>query len=147
MGGAYASRERPLYDRGRVGRVEPMDAGASKELDRARRLERGLIRVRWFAVVLGFYLVFQSNSGPPPYASQTVLLLGYLTISVLPVGNLLIWIAVDRPKTLLSLQRIGWAAFLLDASAIFALAWIYSYDPKGFVWVVIYILPLEGALR
>jgi signal transduction histidine kinase len=75
------------------------------------------------------------------------LLLGYTIISGLAVGNLLIWIGVNRPKTLLSLQRLGWMAFLMDAVAIFSLAWTYSYDPKGSVWVVIYILPLEGALR
>jgi signal transduction histidine kinase len=127
--------------------MEPREAGASRELDRARRLERGLIRVRWFAVILGFYLVYQSNSGLPPYASRTVLLLGYTIISVLAIGNLLVWIGVGRSKTLLSLQRLGWGAFLMDAVVIFALAWTYSYDPKGTVWVVIYILPLEGALR
>jgi signal transduction histidine kinase len=127
--------------------MEPIAAGASKELERARRLERGLIRVRWFAVILGFYLVYQSNSGPPPYASTTVLLLGYSLISVLGAGNLLIWIGVGRATTLVSLQRLGWSAFVMDALVIFSLAWIYSYDPKGSVWVVIYILPLEGALR
>jgi signal transduction histidine kinase len=127
--------------------MEPREAGASRELDRARRLERGLIRVRWFAVILGVYLVYQSNSGLPPYASRTVLLLGYTIISVLAIGNLLVWIGVGRSKTLLSLQRLGWGAFLMDAVVIFALAWTYSYDPKGTVWVVIYILPLEGALR
>jgi signal transduction histidine kinase len=127
--------------------MEPIEAGASKELERARRLERGLIRVRWFAVILGFYLVYQSNSGLPPYASRTVLFLGYTIISLLAMGNLLVWIGVGRLGNLLSLQRLGWAAFLMDAVAIFALTWTYSYDPKGSVWVVIYILPLEGALR
>jgi signal transduction histidine kinase len=127
--------------------MEPIAAGASKELERARRLERGLIRVRWFAVILGFYLVYQSNSGPPPYASTTVLLLAYSMISVLGMGNVLVWIGVGRATTLVSLQRLGWSAFVMDAVVIFSLTWIYSYDPKGSVWVVMYILPLEGALR
>ncbi|HYT80331.1 MAG TPA: ATP-binding protein [Actinomycetota bacterium] len=147
MSYAYASRERPLYDRGGVGRVEPMEAGSSRELDRARRLERGLIRVRWFAVVLGLYLIRETNSGLPPYASKTVLLLGYLIIAALGVGNVLIWIGASRCRTLLALQRLGWGAFLMDAVVIFSVAWIFSYDPKGSTWVVIYILPLEGALR
>jgi hypothetical protein len=124
-----------------------MEAGASRELYRARRLERGLIRVRWFAVVLGLYLVHESNSGPPPYASGTVLLLGYIIMSALAIGNVLVWLGVNRTKTLIAVQRLGWAAFLMDAVVILSLAWTYSYDPKGSVWVVIYILPLEGALR
>jgi signal transduction histidine kinase len=127
--------------------MQPIEAGASRELERARRLERALIRVRWFAVILGFYLVYQSNAGLPPYASRTVLILGYSIISVLAIGNLLVWIGVGRLDTLLSLQRLGWAAFLMDIVIVLALAWTYSYDPKGSVWVVIYILPLEGALR
>lgn len=130
-----------------MGRVGPMEAGTSRELDRARRLEWGLVRVRWFAVGLGFYLVYESNAGLPPYASRTVLLLAYLIISGLAVGNLLVWLGVNRLKSLLALQRLGWAAFLMDTVAILSLAWTYSYDPKGWVWVVIYILPLEGALR
>ncbi len=147
MGYAYASREPPLYDRGGIGRMEQMETGSSMELDGARRLERGLIRVRWFAVVLGLYLVQQTNSGLPPYASKIVQLLGYLIIAALGVGNVLIWIGASRCRTLLALQRLGWCAFLIDAVVIFSVAWIYSYDPKGSTWVVIYILPLEGALR
>ncbi|MGH2555724.1 MAG: ATP-binding protein, partial [Actinomycetota bacterium] len=137
-------------DEGPLGRVGTMESGARRELDRARRLERGLIRVRWFAVVLGLYLVFQTNRGVAPsvpLASQTVLLLGYIIITALGVGNVLVWIGVNRSKTLLSLQRLGWAAFLMDAVVILSLAWTYSYDPRGSTWVVIYILPLEGALR
>ena len=44
----------------------------AKEVEQSRRLERGLIRVRWFAVGLGFYLVTQTNAGFPPHASRTV---------------------------------------------------------------------------
>jgi signal transduction histidine kinase len=119
----------------------------SRDLDQARRLEFGLIVVRTFSVVLGVYLVYESNSGPPPHASDTVLALAYALIGALALGNLIIYATWRRAATLTALRRLALAAFGFDAVIIFAFAWVYSYDPRGVTWVVIYILPLEGALR
>ncbi len=124
-----------------------MVPGQAGDVVQARRLERGLVRVRWFAVVLGVYLVSQSNAGSPPFASTLVQNLAFVLIGALAVGNALVWLASERLRTERGLARLGVAAFILDAIVVFTLAWLYSYDPKGFVWVVIYILPLEGALR
>ena len=125
-----------------------MTRGPKGDLEQAKRLERGLMAVRWFAVVLGFYLVSQTNVGaPPPLASRTVLTLGYITIAALAIGNVAVWLATNRARTLRGMRLAGAAAFALDAAVIFALAWTFSYDPKGATWVVIFILPLEGALR
>ena len=124
-----------------------MLARQTKNLEQARRLELGLVRVRWFAVFLGFYLVSQTNLGAPPRASHAVVAAAYSIVGALAAGNVLIWIAATRLSSLLAMRRLGLAAFLFDAALIFGAAWIYSYDPKGSTWVVIYILPLEGALR
>ena len=45
------------------------------------------------------------------------------------------------------IRRIGLGAFAVDALALLGLAWLYSYSPITTVWVIMYILPLEGALR
>src|SRR6266536_4914962 len=92
----------------------------AKELEQARRLERGLVRVRWFAVALGFYLVSQTNTGFPPYASNLTLTLAYTVMSVLAVGNVVITIATRRIQTVKSFRRLGAAAFAFDAMVIFA---------------------------
>jgi signal transduction histidine kinase len=63
------------------------------------------------------------------------------------VGNLGIGLLVDRTRSDAAVRHLGLFAFGLDAAAVFALTWLYSYDPRGATWVVIYILPLEGALR
>jgi signal transduction histidine kinase len=120
---------------------------SSRDLDQARRLERGMIRVRTFGVILGVYLISQTNTGPKPYASDLILGLAYALMALLALGNAAIWLATRRATTLAALRRIGLAAFVFDAIILFALAWAFSYDPKGNTWVVIYILPLEGALR
>jgi signal transduction histidine kinase len=118
-----------------------------KSLEQARRLELGLVRVRWFAVVLSLYLVSQTNAGQPPRASHAVLVGAYGIVVALAAGNVFIWLAAERLRSLRALQILGLCAFLFDAALIFGSAWTYSYDPKGSTWVVIYILPLEGALR
>jgi signal transduction histidine kinase len=119
----------------------------ARELEQARRLERGLVRVRWFGVVLGLYLVTQTNSGFPPHASHTVLVLASTMMAALALGNVAIAIGTRKIQTIEGLRWLGLAAFAFDAMVIFASAWIYSYDPRNPTWVVIYILPLEGALR
>jgi signal transduction histidine kinase len=124
-----------------------MDTSTSVEFTRSRRLERLLIRVRWFGVLLGVYLVSQTNSGPPPHASDTVLVLAYAILAVLAVGNMVISLAMARIRTLPAVRRLGLAAFSFDAAVTLSLAWAFSYDPKDATWVVLYILPLEGALR
>jgi signal transduction histidine kinase len=119
----------------------------TRDLEQARRLERGLIRVRWFGVALGTYLIFQTNSGSPPFASNLVLALSYCIIGALAVGNIAIWWASNHARSVSSMKRVGVAAFALDAAVLCSLAWVFSYDPRGNTWVIMYILPLIGALR
>jgi len=126
-------------------RATPTDP--ARDLEHARRLELGLILVRGFSVFLGLYLTYETNNGPPPHASPTVLWWGYVLIGVLAAGNLAMYLVWRRAATLGGLKRLGFASFAFDTMIIFGFSWLYSYDPKGFTWVVIYILPLEGALR
>jgi signal transduction histidine kinase len=124
-----------------------MDTSTTIGFARARRLEGVLIRVRWFGVLLGVYLVSETNSGPPPHASHTVLTLAYAILACLAAGNLVIALWTARVRTLPAVRRLGLAAFSFDAAITFSLAWAFSYDPKDATWVVLLILPLEGALR
>jgi signal transduction histidine kinase len=124
-----------------------MFAWTGRTLDQAKRLERGLVRVRWFAVVLGAYLVAQTNEVPPPHASDSVLIAGHAIMAGLALGNIVIWFLTERVRTSAGIQAVGLAAFLMDAAVILALSWLFSYDPKGSTWVAIFILPLEGAIR
>jgi signal transduction histidine kinase len=124
------------------------EAGNSRSsLEQAKRLERALVRVRWFGILLGAYLVSQTNVGSPPRASTRVVELAYLTIGLLALGNLGFWTALNRTRSEGAVRRLGMTAFAFDAAALLAVSWLYTYDPRGATWVVIYILPLEGALR
>jgi signal transduction histidine kinase len=122
-------------------------AGALNDVEQAKRLERSLVRVRWFAVVLGVYLVSQSSTGLRPYPSHAVTVAGYAVFAVTAAVNLAVQLLVDGARTPAQLRRLGLAVFVFDTCLLFTLSWLFSFDPKGQVWVVIYILPLEGALR
>lgn len=126
-------------------RATPTDP--ARDIEQARRLELGLIVVRGFSVFLGLYLTIETNNGPPPHASQTVLAWGYALIGALAAGNLVMYLVWRRASTSGALEKLGFASYAFDIAIIFSFTWLYSYDPKGNTWVIIYILPLEGAIR
>jgi signal transduction histidine kinase len=120
------------------------------ELEQQRRLERALVWVRWLGVILGAYLITQTNTGPPQYfprAPERNLELGFGLLTLLALVNILVWRGTAGSPGRRELNRLGFLAFATDVVVILGLAWVYSYDAKTTVWVVIYILPLEGALR
>jgi len=121
------------------------------EFEQASRLERGLVMVRWLGVALGVYLISQTNAGDPHYfpfrASSTRIDIGYAMIAGLALANLAVWRGTERARSARRIRQIGMAAFVVDAAVLLGLAWLYSYDPRGSTWVVIYLLPLEGAIR
>jgi signal transduction histidine kinase len=117
------------------------------EFEQASRFEAGLVWVRYFGVVLGVYLISQSNAGPPPHASPTVLVLGQSIMAALALGNSLILIAVRRCRTYERLRGIGVVIFSFDITVVLALVWLFSYNPNDQTWAILFILPLEGAIR
>lgn len=117
-----------------------------RDLAQARRLETGLIGLRWFVVMLGGLLTFltaQDRTDAPGYAVP----LGFGLVAVLAIGNVLITLAVERAKRPEDLAPVGFGAFLLDIAVITGLVWIGADRPDDATWVVAYLLPLEGAIR
>jgi signal transduction histidine kinase len=109
-------------------------------------LERGLVRVRWFAVAFGLFQVSQLNSGTPR-PPHGIVAASYVTIAFLGIGNALIRRLSGRTQDARTLRRIGFGAFLLDGAVILTNVWLGSYDRYGAGWVIAYILPLEAAVR
>jgi signal transduction histidine kinase len=116
-------------------------------LDQAKRLELITVRVRWFGVLLGVFLVATTNQGSPPHASSLVVTISFVAVGLIAAANAVIHWSIERVRTEAGMRGLGLTAFLVDVVAVFAFTWLYSYDPAGNRWVIIYILPLEGALR
>jgi signal transduction histidine kinase len=110
------------------------------------RLELNLVRIRWFGVAFGLFQVWQGST-QPPVPPPRVVAIAYAVVILLALGNVLVWLATRRIVSVTRLRRVGIAAFALDAFVIFSTTWVYSYDRNSTIWVLLYILPLEGALR
>jgi signal transduction histidine kinase len=116
-----------------------------RDLVQARRLERGLIALRWLVVVFGVVqtaLVVRDDVDSPGYAGP----LGFSLVAALAVGNLLISMLADRAEGESELRRVGIWGFALDVMIVNGLIWATA-EPGNSVWAVAYILPLEGAIR
>lgn len=120
--------------------------GRPSSREELARLELNVVRIRWFGVAFGLFQVWQGST-QPPIPPRHVVAIAYAVVILLAVGNVLVWLATRRIASVTRLRRVGLAAFALDAFVIFSNTWIYSYDPNSTVWVLLYILPLEGALR
>ena len=119
---------------------------AVRDFSPLSRLERTIVWIRWFGVAFALFQMSQLGllpPEPPDYARP----LGYALVGVVAVGNLLIMAAVSRAREAASLRRIGAAAFGLDIAVLFSFVWLFSYDRHETTWVLLYVLPLEGAIR
>jgi signal transduction histidine kinase len=63
------------------------------------------------------------------------------------VGNVVISGAVRRSRTYEHIRRVGALTFAFDTAVVLALVWLFNYDPNGDTWAILFILPLEGAIR
>lgn len=139
--------------------------GIPSRLERRRTLERGLVRVRWFGAAFAFFQVFMSRDPAcPPGAVLRELTnkithytpgcdpsfvkpTGYALAAGLALLNVGILFALRRARSDKGLARLGVAAFLADHLFLIGFTWMYSYTLESAIWVILYIAPLEGALR
>jgi signal transduction histidine kinase len=117
-----------------------------RDFEQARRLERGLIAVRWFGVIFAAVQVSQARTlepTPPEYTTP----FGFVLTALLTLGNIVVAARTRRAARAEQLTVIGMVAFALDIAVALGLVWLYSHDENSVVWVASYILPLEGAIR
>ncbi len=117
-----------------------------RSVEQIRRLERQLVTLRWLVAAFGAVQVgfaIRDHAADPAF----VLPLGSALVVGLTVGNLAISNAARRAPTARQLDAIGLTAFVLDAVVILTLVWLSTSGPADPVWVVGYLLPLEGAAR
>ena len=108
-----------------------------------RRLEQGLIKIRWFGVLFGIVAIMVT----PTWPDDLTRLLTWLFVVVLVVGNLVIWGAIGRIGNDQTFSRLGLAAFAFDATVIMSFVWLAAYEEPYVTWALLILLPIEGALR
>jgi signal transduction histidine kinase len=112
----------------------------------ALRLERQLAILRWLVAAFGAVQVgfaIRDRGHDPGFA----LPLAVALVIGLTIGNLAIANALRRDLDPGQLRSIGVAAFALDAVVLSGLVWVVPNGPADPVWVIGYLIPLEGAAR
>lgn len=109
-----------------------------------KRSEHTMMIARAIGAPWAFFQVFTYNERPYP---QGVEALAYLLVALLVVGNLAVYIASKRVQSFEGSQRLAGASLSLDILVIGGIVWLFGFDPVTAMWAVLFILPLEGAMR
>jgi signal transduction histidine kinase len=117
--------------------------GSQAALQRMLRTEGTIVRIRWAAVAFGLLQVFTYYLPHPPAALPAAL----ACVALLAAGNVAVSGAVLRVATPRAARRLGLAALGLDIAVIMGLVFVYTFDPDTAMFALVYVLPLEGAVR
>ena len=102
-----------------------------------------MVRIRWVAVVFACLQVATYYLPYPP-GTQAV---AYGIVALLAAGNAAVWWSYRRAPDLRSVRWLQIGSLVLDAVVVMALVFVYTFDADTAMWAVIYILPLEGAIK
>jgi signal transduction histidine kinase len=140
-----AERPRPGTETERVrARVHEESGRHPYQLADIRRSERSMILVRWAGVLFAVIQVLAYRELPyPPGVPETALGLA----AFLALANAGIWYASRRTETFQSARSLAVAALTLDIAVASAFVWLYAFDPSSALWAILFIIPLEGAIR
>jgi signal transduction histidine kinase len=103
-----------------------------------------MVLVRWAAAVFAAVqvLAYRTEPYPPGIEAAALGLAGLLALA-----NVGIWLASRRVTNLRGARRLAVVALAVDILLASAFVWLYAFDPVSALWAVLFILPLEGAIR
>lgn len=102
-----------------------------------------MARVRWAGVVFGIVQVATYYLPYPPGALRLAVAL----VAVLALGNVGVWLAARRIRSLRDARRLATASLTLDVVVVMGLVGVYTFDVDTAMWALVYVLPLEGAIK
>lgn len=102
-----------------------------------------MARVRWGGVAFGLIQVLTYYRPYPPGAME----FGLALVLLLAAGNLAVWATMRRVATLEMAQRVSLLSLSFDVGVVMGFVFTYTFDQDTAIWALIYILPLEGAIR
>lgn len=125
----------------------PTEGAASSARSEALRLsEHRMFVARWAAVGFAILQVLAYRDAPYP-DNLPVYALALVTIGVLAVGNVAGRWTLDRARTYRRVRSIALATLGLDVLVASSFVWLWTFDPTSALWAVLFILPLEGAIK
>lgn len=109
------------------------------------RSERSMVMVRWVAAAFALIQILAYEDAPYP-EQIPVFALGLASVGLLVVGNAAIWLG-SRRVSRSDVRRLALAGLALDVLVAEAIVWLWAFDPGSALWAVLYVLPLEGAIK
>lgn len=103
-----------------------------------------MIAVRWLAAAFAAAQVVAYRTLPYPAGVEAA---GLSLAAGLAVVNVAIWIAYRRTRTVRGAVALSIVALSVDVLLSSAFVWLYAFDPISALWAILFILPLEGAIR
>jgi signal transduction histidine kinase len=103
-----------------------------------------MIAVRWVAAAFAAAQVLAYRSLPYPPGVEAA---GLVLAGTIAVANVGIWIAHVRVRTVRGGLILSIVALAIDILLTSAFVRLYAFDPISALWAILFILPLEGAIR
>jgi hypothetical protein len=116
----------------------------SLRLEDLRRSERTMVLVRWAAVAFATLQVMVYDTEPYPPGVQAAAL---ALVGILALENVAISAISRRALTLAQARTLSITALAIDILVTGGLVWLFAFDQLTALWAVVFILPLEGAIR
>lgn len=102
-----------------------------------------MIAVRWFGVAFALLQV-QTYYLPYPDGVKPVAL---ALVMALALGNLAMWVALRRTHSPRGVRALAFAGLALDFVIVFAFVGVHTFDVNTMMFALVYVLPLEGAIK
>ena len=103
-----------------------------------------MVIVRGLATIFALVQVLSYRQYPYPSGSKGAAL---ALVGALAVANLAISLSSRRVTDLRAAYRLSYVALVADILLSFGFVWIYTFDPDTALWAILFIMPLEGAIR
>jgi signal transduction histidine kinase len=116
---------------------------AQARLQEIRRSEQTMVFVRWLGVAFAVVQILGYEDPYPPGVERLALLLA----AALGLANLVISVLSLRDLSLRAAGTLSVAALTIDVVVVSGFVWLYAFDEVSALWAVLFILPLEGAIR
>jgi signal transduction histidine kinase len=103
-----------------------------------------MIAVRWLGAVFAAAQVLAYRTEPYPPGVEAA---GLALAGALGLANVGIWVAHLRIRTVRGAVTLSITALAIDVVLASAFVWLYAFDAVSALWAILFILPLEGAIR
>ncbi|MBI4727923.1 MAG: hypothetical protein HY775_00230 [Acidobacteria bacterium] len=129
---------------GGTGQAPADRASLPVPLEDLRRGERIMLVVRAVAVPWVFLQVLTYSTLPFPPGVRSA---GLGLASALGAGEIGVGLLHRRTSTLQGARRLALASLMLDVGVVSGFVWVWAFDQVSALWAILFILPLEGAIR